>query len=99
MSARAVVGRGAGLQLRAFCPIAALARAAGVPPYKLLRLMRRCRVVFIHAGRSFYVPLSEIREKIPSLWRGIRTAEDLRQAADDAEQKMPRLEPAGSRGT
>jgi hypothetical protein len=95
MSARAG-GRGAALQVRAFYPVAELARAAGVPPYKLLRLMRRCRVVFIHSGRSFYVPLSEIQEKIPPLWRGICAAEDLRRAVDDAESKT-RPEPPRSR--
>lgn len=95
MSARGW-GRGAGLRLRAYYPVAELARAAGVPPYKLLRLMRRCRVVFIHAGRSFYVPLPEIQEKIPSLWRGICAAEDLRRAVDDAEPKTP-PEPPRSR--
>jgi hypothetical protein len=84
--------------LRAFYPVAELAHAVGVPPYKLLRLMRRCRLDFIHAGRSFYVPLSEIRDKIPSLWRGICAAEKLRRAGDDAEQKTPRPEPPRSHG-
>jgi hypothetical protein len=90
-------GRGAALELRAFYAIAELARASGVRPYKLLRLMRRCRVVFIHAGRSFYVPLSEIREKIPALWHGIMAAEDLRRALAEADSKG-RPEPARSRG-
>jgi hypothetical protein len=91
-------GQGAPLQLRAFYSVAELARAAGVRPYKLLRLMRRCRVDFIRAGRSFYVPLSEIREKIPALWRGIAAAEDLRRTVDDGEQKTPRPQPARLRG-
>jgi hypothetical protein len=61
----------AALEIRAFYSVAELARAAGVPAYKLLRLLRRCRVVFMHAGRAYYVPLSEIREKIPPLWRSL----------------------------
>jgi hypothetical protein len=90
-------GRGVALQLRAYYAIAELAYASGVRPYKLLRLMRRCRVVFIHAGRSFYVPLSEIREKIPALWAGIMAAEDLRRALAEAHSKT-RSELARSRG-
>ena len=43
-------GRFAALEIRAFYPVAELARAAGVPAYKLLRLLRRCRVAFIHAA-------------------------------------------------
>ena len=72
------------LQIRAFYPVAELARAAGVPAYKLLRLLRRCRVTFIHAGRAFYVPLSEIREKIPPLWQSLCSAQELRRACDAA---------------
>ena len=96
MSGRST-GRGVALQLRAFYAIAELARASGVRPYKLLRLMRRCRVIFIHAGRSFYVPLSEIREKIPALWQGIMAAEELRRALAEANSKT-RPEPSRSVG-
>jgi hypothetical protein len=76
--------RFAALEIRAFYPVAELARAAGVPAYKLLRLLRRCRVAFIHAGRAYYVPLSEIREKIPPLWQSLCSAQELRRACDAA---------------
>ena len=77
------------LEIRAFYSVAELARAAGVPPYKLLRLLRRCRVTFIHAGRAFYVPLSEIREKIPPLWQSLCSAQELRRACDAAGATGP----------
>jgi hypothetical protein len=96
VSARAG-GRVVALEVRAYYSVAELARVVGVAPYKLLRLMRRCRIEFIHAGRSFYVPLSEIRDKIPALWRGICAAEDLRRGVDEAEPKTPRPQPVRSR--
>ena len=77
------------LEIRAFYPVAELARAAGVPAYKLLRLLRRCHVVFLHAGRAYYVPLSEIQEKIPPLWRSLSSAQELRRASDGAGATGP----------
>jgi hypothetical protein len=40
--------------------------------------------VFIHSGRAYYVPLSEIREKIPPLWQSLCSAHELRRACDAA---------------
>jgi len=82
-------GRFAALEIRAFYSVAELARAAGVPAYKLLRLLRRCRVTFIHAGRAYYVPLLEIREKIPPLWRSLCSAQELRRVCDAAAGTGP----------
>jgi hypothetical protein len=92
-------GRLAALEIRAFYSVAELARAAGVPSYKLLRLLRRCHVAFIHAGRAHYVPLSEIREKIPPLWQSLCSAQELRRACDGAAvtgDVIPRTAPRSS---
>ncbi len=83
MRARKEEGRAAPatLEVRAFYTIAELARFAGVTPYMLLRVLRRNRVVFLQAGRALYVPLSEVRERIPPLWEGLKAAEELRSGA------------------
>jgi len=80
------------LPVRALYPVRELARAAGLPSYTLLRLMRRCKVRITRIGRACYVPLSEIGERIPSLWRGIYAAEELRRAV--AEGAAPQPSPA-----
>ncbi|HEX3345584.1 MAG TPA: hypothetical protein VHS09_13470 [Polyangiaceae bacterium] len=70
------------LEVRALYTVSELARVAGVPTYRLLRLLRRANVVFLRSGRAFYVPLPEIREKVPALWRGLCAAEEVRRAAE-----------------
>jgi hypothetical protein len=68
------------LEVRALYTVSELARVAGMRPYNLLRLLRRANVVFLRSGRAFYVPLSEIRERVPALWRGLCAAEEVRRA-------------------
>jgi hypothetical protein len=78
------------LEVRAFYSINELARVAGVTTYRLLRLLRRNRVTFLQAGRAVFVPLSEIRLKIPPLWDGLKAAEELRQSAAGQGPKAAR---------
>jgi hypothetical protein len=67
--------------VRAYYAIGELARIAKVSSYGLLRLLRRNDVAFLRSGRALFVPLSEIQRKIPHLWEGLRSAEELRCAA------------------
>jgi len=67
------------LELRAYYTIAELARAAGVTTFSLLRLLRRNDVVFLRAGRALYVPLGEIRTRIPPLWDALVAKEAMRR--------------------
>ena len=78
--------RAVALELRAYYTIAELARAAGVTTFSLLRLLRRNEVVFLRTGRALFVPLSEIRTKIPPLWEGLLAKEELRAAGAQASR-------------
>ena len=71
----------AALEVKALYSVAALAHAAGVTPYLMLRLLRANGVNFVRAGRSVLVPLSEIETRIPALWRSILAAEGARADA------------------
>lgn len=86
-------GRIASLPVRIFYSVAELARAGNVPPYRLLRLLRRNGITFLRAGRAFYVTLDEIRRKIPTLWRSLRAAEALRLGAvrESASSQVDKL--------
>jgi hypothetical protein len=69
------------LEVKALYSVGALALAAGVTPYLMLRLLRANDVAFVRAGRSVLVPLSEIEARIPTLWRSILAAEGARADA------------------
>ena len=66
------------LRAQAVYSIGELARVAGIPAYRLLRMLRRCGVPLIRVGRSFQVSIADIQEKIPPLWRGICVMDELR---------------------
>jgi hypothetical protein len=76
--ARRDVRREGPLEVQAVYSVAALARVANVTPHLLRRVLRANDVVFVRAGRSVLVPLSEIESKIPPLWESIKAAEALR---------------------
>jgi hypothetical protein len=78
---RAPEKRAIGLEVRGFYSVAELARAGNVPAYRLLRILRRNGVAFLRVGRALYVPLTEIRQKIPPLWESLCAAEKLRRDA------------------
>jgi len=69
------------LKLQAIYPVPMLARAAGVEPHALLRALRSAGVELVSSGRALLVPLSEIKIRIPNLWRSIVEAERVRAAA------------------
>jgi hypothetical protein len=91
-----VAKKGAGLgtlEIRALYTIPMLARAANVPPQKLGRLLRATGVELLTSGRSLFVPLSEIHEKIPPLWRSIVAAERARCEARDPPAEVTKRRP------
>jgi len=72
---------GEALEVKALYSVAELARAAGVTEQMLLRALRLNGVELVTAGRSIFVPLSEIETRIPPLWRSIVRAERVRADA------------------
>lgn len=82
---------GAGpLEIRALYTIPMLARVANVTPQKLGRLLRATKVELLRSGRSLFVPLSEIEDKIPPLWRSILAAERARTVAKEPPPEPPK---------
>jgi hypothetical protein len=76
----------ASLEVRAFYSISALARIANVSTYMLRRLLRANGVVFLHAHRSLFVPLTEIQRKIPPLWECLCAGAKLRAGTDQPKR-------------
>jgi hypothetical protein len=67
------------LEVRALYSVTALAQIANVSRDMLRRVLRSSGVTFLHAGRVLLVPLSEIRSKVPPLWKTLEAAELLRR--------------------
>jgi hypothetical protein len=87
-----------GLEVRGFYSVAELARAGNVPAYRLLRILRRNGVAFLCVGRALYVPLTEIRQRIPPLWESLCAAEALRRdAGQEASGSRERRGKGGER--
>jgi hypothetical protein len=80
MRSRADSSRRGPLRVQALYSVGALARAGNVSPDMLLRLLRASKVELVRSGRAVLVPLHEIEEKIPALWKSIELAERLRHA-------------------
>jgi hypothetical protein len=59
-----------------------LARSIGISQYRVERLLKMHRVFVYQIGRSLFVPLSEIQEKLQPLWASLLTDERNRQKAD-----------------
>jgi hypothetical protein len=74
----------AALRLHPLYRASALARALGLSHRRFQRLLRVQGVQLLRCGRSLYVPLSELEDKIPPLWDSIKAAEMLRCAIHDA---------------
>jgi hypothetical protein len=68
------------LQLRAIYTVAELARSVGVSPYLMRRLLRAKGVELLQPRRWLLVPLSEIQEKLPQMWKSILLSEAARSA-------------------
>ena len=73
-------------RLRAWYSIAALAEFANVSRFELRRALLRANGQFVRAGRAMFVPLSEVRKKIPNLFESICEIEERRRKA---EQRNP----------
>jgi hypothetical protein len=73
--------RGDLLEIRALYSVPALARIAKVSADMLRRVLRAANVELLRSGRVILVPLSEIRDKVPSLWKSLANAEELRRRA------------------
>ena len=84
MHARSDAKAVAALEVKALYSITALAYAAGVTRYLMLRILRANNVAFVKAGRCLLVPLQEVEKHIPAVWRAIRHAEAVR--AEGAER-------------
>ena len=56
-------------KLRAYYGVSALAELAGMTRHVMLRLLRRSKVRFVRLGRVSLVPLTELEDRIPTLWR------------------------------
>lgn len=72
---------GVSIALRAFYTTSELAQAANVDIDFLRRLLKKNGVVFIRAGRSLVVPLTEIENKVFALWESLKLAQSLQSAA------------------
>jgi hypothetical protein len=77
----------AALEVKALYSLAALAHAAGVTRYLMLRILRANNVTFIKAGRSLFVSVSEVEARIPAVWRAILAAEGMRAQAVEAARR------------
>jgi hypothetical protein len=51
--------------------IGELARLAHVSRHLMSQLLQSSRVTYVRVGRISFVPLSEIQEKVPSLWKSM----------------------------
>ena len=60
--------------VKALYKIAELCRFTGMTRYRLRRLLEERGVKCISVGEAPYVPLSEIQERIPELWRSLCSA-------------------------
>lgn len=69
------------LEVRARYTIVELANAANVSHQSMRRLLAALGVEVLRVGRSAYVLLSEIEEKLEPLWKSIVAAESVRAAA------------------
>jgi len=78
MRKRTDVARCGPLEMQAFYSVAVLARAGNVHRDLLRRLLRANGVRLVRAGRSLFVPLSEIEAKLPRVWDSIKAVEALR---------------------
>jgi hypothetical protein len=66
------------LDLRAIYTLGDVARAVGVSAYVMRSLLRKRGVELLHSARLDLVPLCEIQEKVPQLWRSILLSEATR---------------------
>ena len=61
----------AGMKVQAVYSVAEIARAARLPTRRMRWLLRTCQVEMFLVGRAWMVPLDDVREKIPALFRNL----------------------------
>jgi hypothetical protein len=59
-----------------------LARALGISRHRMMRLLEVYGVVVYRVGRSHFVPVSEIQERLAPLWASLREHTETRDVAD-----------------
>ena len=59
------------MKIAALYTVSRLAKAAGITRFSMLRLLRRNGVAFLRSGRAYYVPLTELLDHTPALWRSL----------------------------
>lgn len=67
------------LEVQAIYSVATLARIANVTRHLMNRVLRANHIEMRRVGRALFVPLSEIRERIPWLWESLCAAEETRR--------------------
>jgi len=72
------------IALKPLYKLCELERLVHLSRYRLWRLLEDHGVKCISAGRVSYVPLSEIKEKIPTLWKSLCAALEGRRASSRA---------------
>ena len=81
-------------QLQAVYSLPALAAFAKVHRHLLRRLLEAGNVRLIRSGRTLFVPLCEIQQKIPPLWKSICLIDRVRRAAEsEAQQENGAMRP------
>ena len=90
--------RMAQLELRALYRIGELAELTRVSKHVLWRLLEQRGVQRIRIGRWPYVPLSEIHEKVPLLWKSICSSCLARRTEQREAPKAERGARTGSPG-
>lgn len=73
--------RGERRTLRVAYSVAVLASIGNVSRHLMKRLLQKNGVVFLRVGRVLFVPLSEIRRRIPPLWDSLVKLEETLCAA------------------
>ena len=68
-------------KLRAYYRIGALVELAGMKRHVMLSLDRRSKVRFVRVGRVSLVPLTEIEDRVPTLWRCLHPMSEGQRAA------------------
>ena len=68
-------------KLRAYYGVSALAELAGMTRHVMLRLLRRSKVRFVRLGRVSLVPLTEVEDRGPTLWRYLRAIDEGKRVA------------------
>jgi excisionase family DNA binding protein len=69
---------------RALYSIAQLAQFAGLTRFVLRRLLDSHGVQFVRSGRTVLVPLTEVEDKIPLLWKNLWRLESARLTEPEA---------------